>query len=323
MQTILDPGMSPASAAAKPTFYDEVIAGLSQDAKTLPCKYFYDVRGSALFDDICDLPEYYPTRTEAGIMQQHAHEMVEMLGDRCMLIEYGSGSSVKTRILLDHATNLTTYVPVDISHEHLHLTAETLRSSYPEIEVLPVSADYTRPFSLPASSRGATRPAIYFPGSTVGNFHPADAAKFMASMAEISGKGGGLLIGVDLRKDLQVLEAAYNDSAGVTAAFNRNILARINEELMGTFDLERFAHHAYFNDQHGRIEMHLVSEFEQEVWVGGSMFQFGAGESIWTENSYKYTVKDFALLAESAGWQVNKVWTDPRQWFSVQYLTAS
>jgi L-histidine N-alpha-methyltransferase len=304
------------------TFFDEVCIGLSRPAKLLPCKYFYDARGSALFDEICELPEYYPTRTESGIMQRFASEMVASLAGVSTLIEYGSGSSEKTRILLDHAASLGTYVPVDISEDHLYATAARIRLSYPHIDVLPVFADYTRAFSLPSGVRDSETAAIYFPGSTIGNFHRAEATEFLKSMAELCGSGGGLLIGVDLVKDIATIERAYNDQSGVTAAFNKNLLHRINTELRGTFSLEHFAHRAFFNTDHSRIEMHLVSERDQEVWVGSSMFKFIAGESIWTESSYKYTLETFANLAEPAGWQVKKIWTDPDQYFSVQYLTV-
>lgn len=310
------------AADARLAFCRDAVAGLSAQSKTLPCKYFYDERGSALFDEICSLPEYYPTQTEIGIMREHAASMASRFGKHAALIEYGSGSSVKTRILLDHAPNLSTYIPVDISREHLYRTAAKLRLAYPSLDVRPVCADYTKPFALPGLPAGVDSVIIYFPGSTIGNFHPDEAISFLRSMAAVSGRGGGLLIGVDLRKELSVLEPAYNDARGVTAAFNRNILLRLNSELNATFDIDRFAHLAYFNRRHGRIEMHLVSDCEQEAWIGNSLFQFAPGESIWTESSYKYSMLGMGRLAEAAGWRSVDAWTDKRNWFSVQYLIA-
>ncbi len=301
-------------------FYDEVVRGLSQDRKTLPCKFFYDECGSRLFDQICGLPEYYPTRTEAAIMRAHGAAMAAAIGPHARLVEYGSGSSVKTRLLLDHLSCPASYVPMDISGEHLMRSAAGLAAAYPHLEVLPVCADYTQEFTLPPGTRPHARTVIYFPGSTIGNFHPAQARQFLAGMAEAAGPDGGLLIGVDLRKSATVLEPAYNDRQGVTAAFNRNLLTRINRELGGDFGLEDWDHHAFYNEHVGRIEMHLMSLCAQTVRVGRREFEFAPDETIWTECSYKYDLAGFAALACEAGWQVAQVWTDADGLFSVQSL---
>ena len=303
-------------------FLGEAMAGLKQPQKTLPCKYFYDLRGSQLFDQICELPEYYPTRTEAGIMEDHIADMAAVFGAGCLLIEYGSGSSTKTRILLDHLPPLAGYVPMDISREHLHQTAESLAAAYPALEILPLCADYTAPFELPEATRAVQSRVVYFPGSTIGNFHRPEAAAFLRRIAEVCGPGGGLLIGVDLRKPPLILEAAYNDVQGVTAAFNLNLLRRMNAELGADFDLEGFAHQAFYNEEIGRIEMHLRSLRAQTVCVGGESIPFEEDETIWTECSYKYSLPEFAALAASAGFAVRQVWTDSEQKFSVQYLTV-
>ncbi len=303
------------------SFEAEALSGLSALEKTLPCKYFYDAYGSALFDRICDLPEYYPTRTETAIMQQNADEIAALIRSGSLLIEYGSGSSVKTRILLDRLPRLAGYVPMDISREHLQRTAARLAEAYPHLDVLPLCADYTAEFTLPAACRPVRSHVVYFPGSTIGNFHPDDARTFLTHIAEVCGPDGGLLIGVDLKKEAEVLNAAYNDAQGVTAAFNLNLLTRMNAELGADFDLTQFAHRAFYNTLAGRIEMHLMSLTSQIVRLGGAEIQFGEEESILTECSYKYSLADFAGLAESAGLQVRKVWTDTEQRFSVQYLT--
>jgi dimethylhistidine N-methyltransferase len=303
-------------------FREDVLRGLSLTPKSLPCKYFYDAAGSRLFDDICRLEEYYPTRTETALMEAHAAEMAAHLGANAVLVEYGSGSSTKTRILLDHLPRATAYVPIDISREHLCRSAECLASEYPALAVHPVCADYTAPFHLPAFGASDAPWAVYFPGSTIGNFHPEEAIPFLGRIAEVVGPGGGLLIGVDLKKDPTILEAAYNDRPGVTAAFNLNLLTRINRELGGTFDLARFQHAARYNEERGRIEMHLVSRERQAVRLGGREVAFAAGESILTECSYKYSPEDFARLAARAGFTVRRVWTDAANLFSVQYLVA-
>jgi dimethylhistidine N-methyltransferase len=303
-------------------FRSQVLDGLRRGDKRLPCKFFYDRRGSQLFDRICDLPEYYLTRTELSILRRHAGEMAAELGQECLLVEYGSGSSIKTRLLLDHAQHLAGYVPLDISHEHLLEAATRIAQAYPTLRVLPVCADYTRPFDLPHCD-GAGRTVVYFPGSTIGNFEPDDARAFLRAAARRTGPGGGMLIGVDLKKDPALLHAAYNDAAGVTAAFNLNVLARINRELAGTFDPDRFAHYAFYNPRPGRIEMHLIARTDQTASVAGDQITFREGETIFTESSYKYTLPEFRSLAAAGGWTVERVWTDDDQLFSVQYLRAN
>lgn len=309
-------------APDRATFRAEVLTGLQSFEKSLPCKYFYDRRGSQLFDLICDLPEYYPTRTEAGIMRDHAEEMAALFGPDCLLIEYGSGSSTKTRILLDHRPHLAGYVPMDISREHLYHTAAGLAAAYPHLDILPLCADYTAPFDLPAARRPVRSRAVYFPGSTIGNFHPDQAETFLKQIAQVCGPGGGLLIGVDLKKDPQVLNAAYNDAQGVTAAFNMNLLRRMNTELGADFNLDGFVHRAFYNALAGRIEMHLMSLKTQTVHLGSVSIAFEEEETILTECSYKHSLPGFAALASAAGLAVRKVWTDPAQKFSVQYLTV-
>ena len=299
------------------TFLDEVKAGLAQPQKAIPSKYFYDQRGSALFDQITELDAYYPTRTETAIMERHIGGMAEQIGKSALLVEYGSGSSTKTRILLDHL-DLAAYVPIDISCEHLFRTSDGLAEAYPGLDILPVCADYTSAFALPDVR--AARTVVYFPGSTIGNFQPDEAEAFLRRIADVCGTGGGLLIGVDLKKDRATLEAAYDDSEGITAEFNLNVLRRINLELGADFDLDAFAHRAVYNAEKGRIEMYLVSRRDQQVLLDGTSVAFQEGETIHTENSYKYSLADFARLAARAGFAVEQVWTDEAERFSVQYL---
>jgi dimethylhistidine N-methyltransferase len=310
--------LSPALAR----FRADVLRGLRRPRKRLPCKYFYDDAGSRLFEQICELPEYYPTRTELGILKADAGAMAACLGPDCLVIEYGSGSGVKTHLLLESLQRPVGYVPVDIARELLGQTGATLAGCFPGLPVVPVCADFTRLFRLPPDLPAAARRTIYFPGSTIGNFAPAAARRLLTGMARLAGQGGAVLIGVDLKKDPQVIEAAYNDAAGVTASFNRNLLVRINRELGGTFRPDCFAHHAFFTPIFGRIEMHLVSRRRQTVQVAGKPVAFDEGESIRTEYSYKYTVRGFQDLAVTAGLRPRQVWTDPNRWFSVQYLTV-
>lgn len=301
---------------------EEILSSLRATQKTLPCKYFYDMRGSQLFDTICELPEYYLTRTELGIMEARATDMAAALGPNVLLVEPGSGSSLKTRLLLDHLSHPTAYVPVDISRAHLVNAAERLNRLYPELEVLPICADFNQMFEIPTPHRRVSRTLIYFPGSTIGNFEPSAAVNLLKRLRRLAGTQGGLLIGVDLRKDKAVLEHAYNDSAGITAAFNLNLLHRLNRELGSDFDVSRFRHRATYNVDEGRIEMHLVSLDNQSVQIGDEFFRFHKNEHIVTEYSYKHTLPGFAALAARAGLAVNQVWTDDRRWFSVQYLSA-
>ncbi len=304
-------------------FLADVLAGLGRERKELPCKYFYDERGSRLFDRICELEEYYPTRTELAIMEQHAGEMAEAIGPGCLLVEYGSGSSLKTRLLIDRLEAPVAYVPVDISREHLLRSAGALAERHPELEVLPVCADFTRPFELPRPATKPARDVAYFPGSTIGNFAEPEARELLGQIAALTGPGGGLLIGADLEKDADTLEAAYDDAEGVTAEFNLNLLARINRELEADFRLERFRHEAVWEPKRGRVEMHLVSLDEQAVSIGDARIRFARGESIHTESSHKYSVEGFAALAGSAGFRVERVWTDPGRLFSVQLLVVA
>jgi dimethylhistidine N-methyltransferase len=295
---------------ARRVFLHDVLAGLKTTAKSLPCKYFYDERGSELFDRICELDEYYLTRSELALMDQFAPEMGAQIGSGAMLVEYGSGSSVKTRYLLDGLPDATAYVPVDISGEHLRKTARELARDYPRLEVLPVCADFTQDFALPRSRRAVTHAAVYFPGSTIGNFLPGRAAELLRRITGMCGNGGGLLIGIDLKKDLATIEAAYNDQLGVTAEFNLNLLRRINGELGADFDLDQFFHRACYNGELGRVEMYLVSRRAQQVTLGSETIEFEAGETICTEYSHKYTVEEFAAVAAAAGLTLRREWID-------------
>jgi dimethylhistidine N-methyltransferase len=297
----------------------EIHAGLSQQQKSISPKYFYDDAGSKLFDAICELPEYYPTKTELGIMHANIAEIADLIGPQASLIEFGSGSSLKTRVLLECLQEPAVYVPVDISEEHLLQTAEGIRADFPAIEVLPVVADFMRPFQLPSPQVMPLRNIIYFPGSTIGNFSNEAAHELMQVMHHEAGEDGALLIGVDLQKDVAVLERAYNDSNGITAAFNLNVLRRLNREFDGTFDLDQFAHRAIYNEEAGRIEMYLDSLVDQSANVGGKEFRFVAGESILTEHSHKYTLEGFAGMALEAGFRVERVWMDAGGLFSLQY----
>lgn len=303
-------------------FLEDVLLGLSQRPRTLPCKYFYDQHGSQLFDKICDLDEYYLTRSESAIMQRNAPEMAAQIGPGVRLVEYGSGSSIKTRILLDHLEKPVAYVPVDISREHLQKSADELSAIYPEIEILPVCADFTEIFDLPDSSREPTHSAVYFPGSTIGNFQPADAQRMLARIAPLCGTGGGLLIGIDLDKNVETIEAAYNDSQGVTAEFNLNLLRRINRELGADFDVDQFTHQASYNREQRRVEIDLSSEIEQSVCIDGKSFEFSNGETIRTEYSHKYTVEDFASLAAESGLTLRRCWTDDDGLFGVLHFAV-
>lgn len=303
-------------------FLHQAIDGLSSSPRTLPSKFFYDERGSDLFQQICELPEYYVTRTETAILRQYGTEMADSIGENAELVGFGTGAGVKTRMLLDHLQNLIAYVPVDISKQRLTESAEALSRAIPALEILPVCADYLQPFELPAPSRKPAHIAVYFPGSTIGNMHPEEAQHFLKRVCRLCGRSGGLIIGVDLQKSKEILEAAYNDSAGVTAAFNLNILARANRELGADFNLDRWQHRAIYNQRAARIEMHLLSHGAQTVNLGGREFHFAAGEKIITEFSYKHTVEGFATLAASAGFQLARVWTDPQKFFAVFHFTT-
>ncbi|MHB2207045.1 L-histidine N(alpha)-methyltransferase [Methylobacterium sp. CM6257] len=300
-------------------FLDDVREGLSKPQKALSPKYFYDAAGSDLFEAITRLPEYYPTRTEIGILDRSGPGIAALLPAKAALVEFGSGSTAKLRRLLRHLDTLAAYVPVDVSGAFLRAQAEALKADLPQLRVEPVVADFTRDFDLPDSLDGLPR-AGFFPGSTIGNFEPAEAEDLLRRFGRILGEGAHMIVGVDLVKDTATLEQAYDDSAGVTAAFNLNLLTRINRELAGRFDLDAFTHRAVFNRQASRIEMHLVARDAHAVRVGSDTFAFAEGETIHTESSYKYTVETFRALAERAGWTWLKVWTDPEGLFSVHAL---
>jgi dimethylhistidine N-methyltransferase len=310
-------------APPKQQFLSDVLEGLQSPQKSLPCKYLYDENGSQLFEQICELDEYYLTRTELEIMRECAQEITAQLGDRCVLVEYGSGSSLKTRTLLDHLDDPVAYVPVDISKEHLKRTATELADRYPKLAVKPVCADFTRPFEPPTIEVPGQRTIVYFPGSTIGNFDPFEAGELLENIVEVVGCDGGLLIGVDLHKPRAILEPAYNDQLGITQAFNLNLLTRINRELGADFQLDRFRHRAVYNDAETRVEMHLVSQADQTVELDDVEIEFERGESIHTENSYKYTLDQFRAIADKSGFTVEQVWRDKDSLFSVQYLEVS
>ena len=299
---------------------DELIDGLKQPEKMISPKYFYDERGSQLFEEITRLPEYYPTETELGIMRDNVGEIAELVGKQASLIEFGSGSSLKTRVLLENLDELAAYVPVDISEDHLLESAQQIREDFPKLDVLPVVADFTQPFQLPSPKIMPVRNIVYFPGSTIGNFTHDAAHELLQVMHEEAGAGGALLIGVDLQKDPAIIERAYNDSAGVTAEFNRNMLRHLNREFGADFDLGAFAHSAEYNEKKGRVEIRLVSEQDQEFTLGNESFSIDRDEAILTEYSHKYTLEGFAAMAEAAAFRVEKVWMDAERLFSVQYL---
>ncbi len=303
----------------------EVRAGLRASPKTLPPKLFYDERGALLFEEITKLPEYYVTRIEHAIMRAHAREMSQHIGPRVMLIEPGSGEARKVRILLDHLEAPAAYVPIDVSTEQLERVSKDIAEQYEGLEVLPFEADFTRGLclpQLPASLRD-TRRVAFFPGSTIGNLHPPQAVALLREIVRVVGPRGGLLLGVDLRKDPVILHAAYNDERGVTAEFNRNALVRLNREFGATFDVDRFRHYAYYNPVANRIEMHLVSLGAQTITVDGEPVTFEQGEPIWTESSYKYSPAELEGCAREAGMTLRKMWLDGRGWFMVGYFETT
>ena len=315
-ESVLD--LEPASA----DFLAEVIAGLSASPRTLPCKFFYDERGSELFQKICELPEYYVTRAELQILKNQGRDIARYLGPGIQLIGLGTGVGTKTRLLLDELQAPIAYVPVDISKEQLRQSSAQFRKLFPDLEVLPVCADYLQPVILPTPTRQPVRKVIYFPGSTIGNFEPDVALDFLQRIRRVSGEDGGLLIGVDLKKDRNILESAYNDAQGVTAQFNLNLLRRANRELGADFDLAYWKHRAIYNAEAGRIEMHLVSETQQTVHIAGHEFHFRDGEKIVTEYSYKHSQEGFSALAAQADFRLAHMWTDEAHLFGVFYFTA-
>ncbi|MBX3501753.1 MAG: L-histidine N(alpha)-methyltransferase [Alphaproteobacteria bacterium] len=310
-----------AAVADREEFERAVLDGLSRAPRAIPAKYLYDARGSQLFDQICELPEYYLTRTETAILRGCAAEIAELAGPGRALIEYGSGSSVKSRLLLDALRDLAVYAPIDISRDHLDTTADQLRRDYPGLRVEPVCGDYMAIATLPDSVPSARRLG-FFPGSTIGNLTPDEARDFLQRARALVGGGGAMVIGVDLRKDPAPLHAAYNDSAGVTAAFTLNLLRRMNRELDATLDLSGFAHEAYYNEELGRIEIYARSLRSQTAMVAGWRFMFAAGERIHTEYSYKYDDRTFGALVDGTGFDIGRTWCDDDKFFAVHYLVA-
>lgn len=307
---------------ARSDFADAVLSGLAQKRKSIPCRFFYDAEGSALFEEITKLPEYYPTCTETALLEQYAEEIAAQVGPGRVLVEFGSGSSRKTRLLLAALRDLAAYVPIDVSGSFLAEAAEGLRADHEGFPILPLVGDFTRTRDLPRQVRG--RPKLgFFSGSTIGNLSHTEAAAFLANAKRLLGRDGLFLVAVDLKKGLDILLSAYDDAAGVTASFNLNLLARINRELEGDFDLSCFAHEATYNPQQGRVEIHIVSRADQDVCVRGRRFSFAKGERVHTENSHKYTVAEFQDLARAAGWAARAVWTDAAQLFSLHLLAAN
>ena len=317
--------IQPASSVPPGTsdFLSDVIAGLSSDPRTLPCKYFYDERGAALFQKICELPEYYVTRTEIDILDRYRAEIASQIGPNVELIGLGTGAGTKTRILIEALDKPAAYIPVDISEKQLRKSAALFRRIFPNLEVLPVCADYLQPVVVPSPRHKPARNVVYFPGSTIGNFEPNEALEFLRRIANVSGRGGGLLIGADLQKDQSVIEAAYNDSVGVTAEFNLNLLAHINREVGADFDLTQWRHRAIYNSESGRIEMYLISTTDQAVHIGDREFRFRGGEKILTEHSYKHTPQGFIALARQAGFDFVNLWTDDARLFGVFYFVTA
>ena len=325
-QTATSGGQQPARDSRPSAFERDLIDGLSRTPRSIPPKYFYDAAGSALFDRICELPEYYPTRTELGILRDRAAEIVRRVGPHADIVEFGAGSLEKIRVLLDacadnYANAPARYVPIDISADYLHGAAARLRDAYPWLDVAPIAADYTKAEQLAELTETPRRRIGFFPGSTIGNFSPEEADAFLRDAARLL-RGGGLLVGVDLVKDERTLHRAYNDAQGVTARFNLNLLARANAELGADFDLDAFSHCAFYDRERQRIEMHLVSDIAQTVHVRGHAFRFEAGEHIHTENSHKFTIDGFRAIARRAGFEPDTVWTDADNLFSVHWLRS-
>ena len=308
--------------ADREEFRNAVLAGLAARPRAIPARFLYDARGSALFDDICELPEYYLTRTETQILAERAGDIARLAGPGAALVEFGSGSSVKSRLLLDAMRDLAVYAPIDISRQHLDQSAARLQRDYPQLRVEPVCGDYMSLRALPRIAQDARRLG-FFPGSTIGNLEPAEATAFLRRARQLLGDDGALIVGVDLRKDERQLHDAYNDSAGVTAAFTLNLLRRMNRELDATFDLSAFAHEAFYNSDEGRIEIYFRSLADQTVRVAGRSFAFENGERVHTEYSYKYDLTGIGKLAGSGGFGLAEVWTDEGQRFAVACLRAA
>ena len=304
-------------------FLNDVIEGLSQNPKTLKPKYFYDNRGAQLFTEICTTPEYYPTRTEIKILNQNAEDIASQIGDNTALIEYGSGALEKIKILLNFLNEPVGLIPVDISEDQLFASAKNLENLYPDLEILPVAADFTKPIPIPEFSHPPKQYVAFFPGSTIGNFEPDLAIQFLEGVTKTIGLDGLLLIGFDLKKDIETLLAAYDDQRGITSSFNKNLLSRINDELGGNFNLDTFEHVARYNENKGRIEMHLKSTTEQTVSINKELFEFLEGETIHTENCYKFTKESFTAMSSKAGLYPVKTWTDDQNLFAVMLLRTT
>jgi len=304
-------------------FLKDVVEDLSKNPKALKPKYFYDSRGAQLFTEICTTPEYYPTRTEIKILNQNAEDIASQIGDNTALIEYGSGALEKIKILLNFLNEPVGLIPVDISEDQLFESAKNLENLYPNLEILPVAADFTKPIPIPEFSHPPKRYVAFFPGSTIGNFEPDLAIQFLEGVTKTIGFDGLLLIGFDLKKDIETLLAAYDDQQGITASFNKNLLSRINDELGGNFNLDAFEHVAQYNDNKGRIEMHLKSTTEQTVSINNELFEFLEGETIHTENCYKFTEENFTAMSSKAGLSPVKTWTDDQNLFAVMLLRTT
>ena len=304
-------------------FLKDVIEGLGKNPKTLKPKYFYDNRGAQLFTEICTTPEYYPTRTEIKILNQNAEDIASQIGDNIALIEYGSGALEKIKILLNFLKEPVGLIPVDISEDQLFVSAKNLENLYPNLEILPVAADFTKPIPIPGFSQPPKKYLAFFPGSTIGNFEPDLAIQFLQGVTKTIGLDGLLLIGFDLKKDIETLLAAYDDQRGITASFNKNLLSRVNGELGGNFNLNTFEHVARYNENKGRIEMHLKSTTEQTVSINKELFEFLEGETIHTENCYKFTKESFTAMSSKAGLSPVKTWTDDKNLFAVMLLRTT
>jgi dimethylhistidine N-methyltransferase len=302
-------------------FRDEVLLGLTKSPKSLPCKFFYDSKGSQLFNQICDLEEYYPTRTELAILQSCKQDIRTLVGKNSLIIEYGSGGSQKIRLLLNILDNPLAYLPIDISKDYLFADAQELSRDFPDLEIIALCADYTKSLILPPIDLKFAKKIVFFPGSTIGNLDYDDAKQLLVNTTKILDYDDALLIGVDLKKDPSILNSAYNDKKGITAQFNLNLLTRINESLQANFNLANFAHYAFYNQQKGRIEMHIISLVKQSIFIDDLEFRLEKDELIHTENSYKYHIQEFQLLAEESGFTPTKVWTDTSNLFSVHYLS--
>jgi len=305
--------------SAEVQFLQEVRQGLRLKQKTLPCKYFYDQKGSELFEEICELEEYYITRVELALLESIKTELAEKIGRDAIIIEPGAGAGIKIRTLLNALDSPQSYVPMDISKDFLFYSADVIQRKFPKIKIMPIQGDFTQPVKWLEKEDHNNR-VVFFPGSTIGNFEKADAVSFLKNMHDLIGQNGALIIGADLLKDQQILEAAYDDHKGVTARFNKNLLTRINNQLGGDFKPNRFSHKAHLNHKEQRIEMHLISKTAQKVTIGGEQFLFEAGETIHTENSHKYSIESFLAIAEDAGFRSLKTWTDDAKMFSVHYL---